>query len=167
MSLYDPESQKGSTRSPLAFEERQDGPALLREDAAREQRTPSSPVVETTSSTMPPMFSTILNFVKNDPDIADDISSQQDDLALQDIINRGRKQSYEDIAATLASTTPQLWFREGKSTIFVKVLYSGGPSETKTMSLRALLVDILNVAQNYDHPTHLNSLHAPSPQLKK
>jgi hypothetical protein len=61
------------------------------------------------------------------------------------------------MAASLASSTPQLFLGvEGKAKIVVKIVYPPGAaqpgrsSETKIMSLRALLLDILNEAQRYE-----------------
>lgn len=73
---------------------------------------------------------------------------------VEQIITRGRRQSYEEMAASLASSTPQQFLGvEGKAKIVVKIIYPPGTarsSETKIMSLRALLLDILNEAQRYE-----------------
>lgn len=73
---------------------------------------------------------------------------------VEQIITRGRRQSYEEMAASLASSTPQQFLGfEGKAKIVVKIIFppdAGRSSETKVMSLRALLLDILNEAQRYE-----------------
>lgn len=113
--------------------------------------------------------------------VADDENRGSIHFGLEQIISRPRKQSYEDIAVSLANSTPQQFYAfEGRAKITVKIIYSPSSSsssssfssseivrqsETKTMSLRALLLDILNEAQRYeDEAKHIQKLQS---QLKR
>lgn len=89
------------------------------------------------------------------------------DELVEEIINRNRRQSYEDVAASLAASNPYLFNNlDGKSTINIKILYSNATSETKVTSLKALLLDIVNVSMQYDDtiPSSVSSpqkIHSP------
>lgn len=83
---------------------------------------------------------TMMSFVPGDT--ADDL--------LESVSTPAYLLSYEGIAKSLAEMNPILSMQAEKLNISVKVMYADKPNEDKSMTTRALLVDVLDATARYD-----------------